>query len=440
VESSNAVKANPGLRHRFSRGIGWNLVGTVFLQGSVFLGNLVIARLLGAEMFGVYAMVVSTLLTVTGLAQFSTGITATRYIAQSRETDKDKTARILVFLLRLSVAFGLSGMILLMLSSDWLANHVLGRSNIGDYLVVSAGYVLFSVTSGFLTGALAGLEGYRSIALVSPIQAILHIFLCGMGAWGWGAYGAAIAVTLSSLSRCILLGWALLREADSQDIPWRGTKGSNEDELLTRFSIPATMAGMSSMPALWLSNAFLVQQVGGYKEMGLYGAAFSLRTLIVIFTVIVNNVTSAFLNFQLGIGNVGQYRKLFSANLGISLMIAVTGTILMAISGREILGLFGAEFEAAYPVLLVLMLAVLPETLQYAVYQVIQSRGLMWLSLYGVALPRDAALLATAYYLTRDHGALGLAIAYAAAWIVAFILTVGIVWKRGLIRQPYHLR
>lgn len=423
------------LRYRFRTAIGWNLVGTTFLQGSVLLGNIVIARLLGPEIFGVYSIVLSTLLTVSGLAQFATGFTATRYVAQYRSTDKDKVARILRFLSRLSMLSGLLGMVFTLLGSNWLAVNIFDRAELADDLMLSAAYVLFSVMSGYLTGAIAGLEGYRSLAWVSPFQGVLHIALCGVGAWMWGATGALVGLTLSSVSRWVLLNWTMRREADKQQIPLRAIQGRAEHDLLTRFAIPATLAGLSSVPALWIANVFLVQQDEGYKELGLYGAAFSLRSLVVIFPVIVNNVTSSLLNHELGTANEARYRKLFKANILVTGIIAVAGIAFFVLFGQWILGIFGAEFTAGYPVLVMLLLSTAPETLQLAVYQVIQSRGHMWPSLYGIALPRDVSLIAMAYYLTPLHGSFGLALAYTIAWTTAFFCTAAIVWSLPVNRR-----
>ena len=433
VEAANAERSASSLRYRFGAGIVWNFIGTAFLQGSVFLGNIFIARLLGADVFGVYNMVSSTLLTASGLAQFSTGITATRYVAQYRVENKEKAARTLHFLLRLAFLSGCLGTVLVALSSHWLASEVLGRPVIADHLAAGAAYVLFSVMSGYLTGALAGLEGYRALALISPVQAILHVVFLGAGAWIWGGHGAIVGLTLSSVSRWILLRWVVMREADRQEIPRHAGTLGRELNILTRFSIPASLAGLSSMPALWLSNIFLVQQPDGYKEMGLYGAAFSLRTVISIFPAIINNVASSILNYQLGIGNEDRYRQLFIVNMLISGFITVVGMTIIAVLGHWILALFGPEFTAAYAVLLLLLLSTVPQTLQDAVYQVIQSRGRMWLSLYFVALPRDVALIVLAYYLTRDYGAFGLATAFTIAWTIALLCTILIVWQLGIL-------
>ena len=423
------------LRYRFRTAIGWNLVGTAFLQGSVLVGNIVIARLLGPEIFGAYNIVLSTLLTVSGLAQFATGYTATRYVAQYRSTDKDKVARILLFLSRLSMLSGLLGMAFALVGSNWVAVNIFDRSELADDLMLSAAYVLFSVMSGYLTGAIAGLEGYRSLAWISPIQGVLHIALCGIGAWVWGATGALVGLTLSSVSRWILLTWAMRREADKHQIPLRGTRGHAEHDLLTRFAVPATLAGLSSVPALWISNVFLVQQDNGYKELGLYVAAFSLRSLVVIFPAIINNVASSLLNHELGTANEARYRKLFQINILITVVITAAGIAFLMLFGQWVLSLFGAGFRAGYSVLVMLLVSTAPETLQLAIYQVIQSRGHMWRSLYGIALPRDVSLVALAYYLTPLHGSFGLALAYTLAWTIALFCTAAIVWNLRVNRR-----
>ena len=422
------------LRDRFRAAIGWNLISTAFLQGSVLLGNIVVARLLGPEPFGAYNIVLSTLLTVSGLAQFSTGFTATRYVAQYRSTDKDKAARILRFLSRLSILTGLLGMAFTLVASKWVAINIFGRSSLADDLMLSAAYVFFSVMAGYLTGAIAGLEGYRSLAWVSPIQGVLHIGLCGAGAWMGGATGALIGLTLSSMSRWTLLSWVLRKECSRQQIPLHGIAEGAERHVLTRFVAPATLAGLSSMPALWISNVFLVQQDDGYKQLGLYGAAFTLRSLVVIFPAIINNVASSLLNYELGTANQSRYRRLFRANILVTGLITASGIAFLVVFGHWLLGLFGAGFTAGYPVLLVLLVSTLPETLQLSIYQVIASRGHMWLSLYGIALPRDVSLIVMAYYLTSLHGSFGLAVAYTLAWTIALFCTAAIVWKLRAFR------
>ena len=70
------------LQGRLVRGVLWNIVGTVFNQGSTFVVDLILANLWGLKTFGEYAMVQSTVAVVASMAQFATGYTATKYITR----------------------------------------------------------------------------------------------------------------------------------------------------------------------------------------------------------------------------------------------------------------------------------------------------------------------------------------------------------------------
>ena len=62
------------LRDRLIKGTALNLIAVVFNQGSTLFVNIIVARLLLKQGFGEYAMVQSTLLTVSMLSQLATGL------------------------------------------------------------------------------------------------------------------------------------------------------------------------------------------------------------------------------------------------------------------------------------------------------------------------------------------------------------------------------
>ena len=61
----SAAAAPEALRVRLVRGVGWNLVATVFNQGSTLALNVVLANLWGARLFGQFAIVQSTIAAIT---------------------------------------------------------------------------------------------------------------------------------------------------------------------------------------------------------------------------------------------------------------------------------------------------------------------------------------------------------------------------------------
>src|SRR5512139_2416282 len=72
-------------RERLLAGFSWSLMSTLSLQGSVLLTSVIVARLLGLEDFGIYALLVGTVMTVAGIAQGGTGLIATRFVGELLE-------------------------------------------------------------------------------------------------------------------------------------------------------------------------------------------------------------------------------------------------------------------------------------------------------------------------------------------------------------------
>jgi O-antigen/teichoic acid export membrane protein len=89
----SAAAAPEALRVRLVRGVGWNLVATVFNQGSTLALNVVLANLWGVRLFGQFAMVQSTIAAITAGAQAIVATAATRYAAELRTSDRVRAGR-----------------------------------------------------------------------------------------------------------------------------------------------------------------------------------------------------------------------------------------------------------------------------------------------------------------------------------------------------------
>ena len=83
------------MAYRIISGVGWSTVGAVFTYGSTFIVNIIIANIIGKNVFGEYSIIRNTLLTLSSIAKVAAGITATKHIAEYRSTNKEKAGRIL---------------------------------------------------------------------------------------------------------------------------------------------------------------------------------------------------------------------------------------------------------------------------------------------------------------------------------------------------------
>lgn len=422
------------MRARFQRGISWNVTGAVLNNGANFLTNVAIANLLGREIFGQYGMIQSTLMTFVGIAQAAGGITATKYVAEFRSSNKERAGRILGLCAATTFATGVLATFLILFSAPWLASTTLKASFLVRPLQIASAVVFFTVVNAYQMGALAGLESYREWAIANGLQGPIQLGLCGLSAWRWGLQGAVAGLLATSAMRWLILQIVLKREATRQGILLRYSGLGRERSILFRFALPAALSSLTAAPAIWLGNTFLVRQAGGYSQLALFSAALNLKNVVMFLPLLVNNVGMSLLNNQRGENNQLRYRKIFWTNIFLTAGAASAGALFVGVFGRPLLRLYGKTFPEGQHILALLLSVAVIEATAMAFFQVIYSEEKMWLSFLGIMLPRDIALVLFAYSFAPVYGAFGLGLAYLAAWVLCSTIIFSAVSKIGLSR------
>lgn len=435
IEPAAAVVPVVTLRSRFQVGVTYNLIGAIFNQGSTFTFNIIAANFLGKQIFGEYAMVQTTIVSLAILAQFAIPYTTTKYVAEFRSTDPKRTGRILGMLSIYAGGMAAVASLALFASSPWIAGSVLRTPALRTALSIASVVLLTTALNGFLAGALAGLESYRSLAGALAWSGVSYLIVCSALTWLNGLNGAIVGLALSGVILCVLLAVALRKECLLQGIETR-YDFAQEHQIFSKFALPAGLIGFTSGPALWLPMAFLTRQPNGYSQMAIYSACFSLMAVVLFLPSIANTVAMSIINHHKGGGNQGEYRKTFWINLAVTAVIIICGAGLFAGLGPELLRLFGKSFKEGYTVLAILLLSTIPQGLALALSQIVQSKGKLWLFLFSVAVPRDALIIVLGYQLIPAYGASGLATAYAVGWTVALLATIAIVFHLGINLKP----
>jgi O-antigen/teichoic acid export membrane protein len=422
-----------GLRARFRTGIAWSLVATAASQGSTFASGVIVANLLGRQVFGEYAMVRSTLLALAALAPLATGYTATKYVAEFRSTDRERAGRVLGLCQVVSASAAVLIALVLLAVAPWLA-EILGAPHLTPALAIASVPVVFTAIGYYQTGALAGLERYGPLARASGVGGAASLTACALGAWTAGLIGALAGLGVAAAVQWLVLRRALAMEAARQMIAPRFRGLRSELPILSGFAVPAALSGMVSMSALWLASAVLARQTGGYEQMALYAAAASLRGLVLVVPNIVHTVGMSLLNYERGLREEARFRKVFWVSAAVTAAAVVIAAVPVGLAGRWLMRMFGESFDEGFRVLLILLASAVAEALALSAYQVLQSHAKLWLSLLAVVVPQYGTVVLLAFLLTARHGAVGLALAIAAGWTVNMVVTCLLArhqWRSG---------
>jgi hypothetical protein len=218
-------------------------------------------------------------------------------------------------------------------------------------------------------------------------------------------------------------------------VPVRFENLWEERGLVTRFAVPASLAGLVTLPAAWIGSAILARQPGGFHQLGLFGAAQTFRAMVLFVPQAVNNVGMSILNNRRR-SSSAEYRQVFWINAALSSGAAIAAATVIFAAASPLLGLFGPGFRDARVIVGILLLAAVLEAVSAAAYQIIVSRGRMWTSFAGIALPRDLALVTLAALLAPAFGATGLATAHTLGATIALGGTLILLARLGLSPAP----
>ena len=417
---------------RFGTGVIWNLLAVACNQGSTFAGNIALANILGRAVFGRYAIVMSTVLSVSSLAALGMGFAATKYIAELRIHDRARARRILAFCSTAAYASAVLVSAAIWLAAPALAARYLHAPELTHLLRIGALGMLWLAMNGYLTGVLAGLEEYRATAIASTLSGSAYLALCVGGAWKWGLDGAITGVVASAGVQWVILTVSLRRALRRHDLVADYQRLTQERAIIVRWVIPGLLSGLTAVPALWLAQSFLVRTPSGFNELGAYSASYSLMAIVMFLPGVANNVGMAMINHSFGSGKSHDYREMFWLNLRFTVGIVFLGASAIALFGPLLLRAFGTSFTSAYPVLLVLLAATMPEAATIALSQVLQSNERFWLAIGVINVPRDATIIVVAWFLAPLLGAQGLALAYLSGRVLALLSTAWVARRIGL--------
>ena len=370
--------------------------------------------MLGRESFGALGIIQNTVVSVSNVAAFGLGITATRYIAALRETAPDRLRSILglcsvTSFTTASVASGL----LLVLSGS-IADRLLGAPDLAFALRISTPWVFFVTLNSYQIGVLAGMEAFASIARLNALQALVLVVLATGLTSQLGITGACVGLTLAAALQWLIYARALRRRLAASGIRPSFDHIGRESGVLVRFSLPAAISGVLGAGAMYACNAYMVRLPHGFADMAIVSAANNFRAIILFAPAFVNRAVSPILT-SISRDSV-RYPKLFWANVLLSTGIAVTICAALNVFTPSLLRLYGRDFSAGWlPVMLFSWSAVL-EVVGGALYQRIFVQGRMWWHLL-INLCWALILAFLGVALMQQAGARGLGMAYIVSWL-----------------------
>jgi len=423
------------IRVRIARGAFWLLVGAFAARIASVATSIVVARSLGVVQFGAFGIVQNTSALFATFAGMGLGLTATKYVAEYRETQPEKAGEIIFFSTRIAIGSGLVMMILLLLGAPLLARYALAAPKLTGALRVSAAALLFTAASGAQLGILAGLEAFKTLGIVTCISNVIllvttisGVVLFGLPGAIWGAVvGAALAVFINQR--------AVVMASRKRGIIASGSHLRSQLAIIRSFSIPAISAGIMTGCAGWACTAILVNRAG-YTQMGIFNSSNYWRQAILFLPATIGYSLLPVLSSLNAERDSRGLKRVVLIGVFMNMGLAMIVGIPIVLFSKSIMRAYGRGFEDGSKVLLVIALAGGLIAVNNHLSRVAAGIGRMWLS-FRFDLCWSFFSLAFSLLLIPRFGALGLALAALGAALIQCGYQIVSLASVGLGSNPF---
>jgi O-antigen/teichoic acid export membrane protein len=426
------------MRMRLATGSFWSLAGAMVSRTFALLASILVARMLGPERFGELGMINSAVGMLAAFAGFGLGATATKYVAEFRGTNSPRAGRILALSQLVSLASGALMTVCLLVSSDWLATYTMAAPHLARYLRIGSLLLLLGALNGAEVGALAGFEAFRVIAMRSLWTGLISFPLMVLGVRFWGLSGAVWALVSTMAANWLMNLVALRRVAARYGVRIELAGCTAELRMVWKYSLPAMLGGVMIGPITWACNALLVNQAGGYIQMGVFSVSAQIRMAILFVPTAISAVLLPLLSHRNPMDPDDSHsplRRAITAAKWIAHGMAPI-SLLFIVASPWLTRLFGITEPGAAVSMSVLVVATYIQVCESAIVKYFEATGRMWLCL-GLNVAWALVLLSGAY-LFQPRTASTLSLSYLLAFAFHLILMV-MVTAKSLSRNSHHV-
>ena len=299
-----------------------------------------------------------------------------------------------------------------------------------DLLALGCLAITAGAVSSATTGALAGLETFRSAALVMTTRSVATAILMVVGASVGGAAGGLAGW---SAGECLAAGvsvLALKRRCRIEGVPITTSAGPTTWRTLRRIGYPSLAATVSVSFALAMGQRLLAQGSLGLQHVAEFNVSYR-WSMVILFvpTSLAPVLLPMFANLRASQAMVA-FVRLLRANLWLTAALTVLPATVFILFRDTILGLSGSAYTANTVTFVVLMIATVPTAINSVLSQA--AVGLDRIRLWLVS---DIALALTivsiAWVLIPDRASTGLAWAYVVGY-AATCLVIAIPLQRRI--------
>ena len=353
TEARPAAEADSSI-NRLAKGAGISLVGVVLGRGLEFVKQVALARLLGMEAFGLYALGWNLLRSIGILLPMGLQNGVLHFGARFWRQDDGALRSILARSLILSFLSGCAVTVVLYLGAPWLMNEAFDAPEfIPAFRVFTLMLPFMSVLRVAANATRISQRMQYSVAAEEIAQSTLNLLLFALlYLLGWQLMGAVVSTVLSYV---IALGLALYFMARLFAPALRAaSRPAVTARQMLAFSVPTSLADISGVIISRADRIFL----GFYwpsADVGVYQAAAQISIIMAAVLSAFNMILMPMIADQFHKRDMRQLEELYRVNTKWGIYCITPLMLVIAFAAKDVMSvLFGAAYARGATTLLIL--------------------------------------------------------------------------------------
>jgi len=401
-----------------ARGAGIIFLGTIAGVALKYVFELILARSLGPDLFGIFFLGFSIFKILERISVFGLHNGVLRYVSVHHGTGDNKRLKGVILLGILAVII-ISAVILaaVLPLSGIISARLFKEPGLTGVLIIFSIILIFNAVTEIVVSSIQGIKIMKYKVFVRMLaEPGLRIFLAALFIWaGFGLMGAAAAYALSLLAGMFLSFYYLKKVFPyffSSRGPYRFESGS-----LFGFSWPLAFVGFFNIIILQI-NAVMLGYYGSSGDVGVFGAVQ--RTALVI-QVVLTSFNAVFAPVIADLYNKKRserLEKLYKIVTNWIFIISFPIFLLMVLYPEELLGIWGPGYRSGWISLVIISASMMINCAVGSVKNMIMMSGRSRLNLANEGIAFFITIILN-ILLIPEYGVMGAAISFAAAVVIS---------------------
>jgi O-antigen/teichoic acid export membrane protein len=406
-------------------GAAATLVGRGIGNTLLFFSQIVIARWLGAEAFGLYSLGMGVVRLSEIVARLGLSTGGMRFVAIHR-FDRNRLSAIVLSSVGLALGMALLVMVLLWIGSSWLSTTFFRKSELADTLRWFVLGIPAVAVMNVATALLLGFHTTKDTVYVRHVLQPVAFVVLLIPAWlfHWGLQAAVLAFVVSNVV-ALIAALICLRAR----LPTVMAKPSrHEMQSILIYSLPLLFVGVLQYFLNW-ADTLILGGLASSRDVGIYRVASQLAMVMTVFLVATNSIYAPVAAQLYSTGDLARLEHVLRTSTRWVGYGAVPVFMVLAIWSNQILALFGHDFAMdGVTSLLVLAGGQLVNCLTGGVGFTLAMTGRQKTEALN-SLAMVALNVGLSFVLIPTLGVLGAALASSGATVAVNILRVGQVYR-----------